>query len=501
MAKFKNILDSVHGRIKVPEDWCKIIIDTPEFQRLRRIEQNSCRSVYPSARHDRFIHSLGVYHIGCKIVDHISSNFKCLPGNWEEVSKIYQLACLLHDVGHTPFSHTFEDFYNRDALVDELSNILQSENFSSDLSHPIDNPATHELLSAWLGIIRFRDVFKDFSLGCLELFVRMIIGLPYTTEKNIPDETIFENLMIELIHGSIDADGLDYVCRDVWAGGYHNFSVDIDRLVEGITIIQENGKYKLGFSSKVLNEIDTVLNVKNFQFMYVINHHKVILEQHYLVEGVKSAAVYHLGIEDRELAIKSLCNFQTFIAPVKYKNLSYRLFRPTDDDFVALMKNVDHYDKYIHQWFSRSHSMVPLWKSKTEFFHLFDEEIEQMQSSDDKVNEDMSLDNVKRYVAESVNDDLCLKNVCLKLSIPHEALYVHKVKPRIKTFNPEKIKVIVNDKIVEYKRFSPDSIKMHGHRSDFYFWYVEEEVIRSIPKEKIISKIKEHVRKVLKLTS
>lgn len=61
-GKEKSIRDSVHGVIRIPELWADNIIDTPNFQRLRRIEQTSVRCLYPSARHDRFIHSLGVYY-------------------------------------------------------------------------------------------------------------------------------------------------------------------------------------------------------------------------------------------------------------------------------------------------------------------------------------------------------------------------------------------------------------------------------------------------------
>ena len=67
----KRILDTVHGYIMVPNEFVKYIVDTIYFQRLRRIEQTSIRSVYPSARHDRFIHSLGVFHISSIIVYHL----------------------------------------------------------------------------------------------------------------------------------------------------------------------------------------------------------------------------------------------------------------------------------------------------------------------------------------------------------------------------------------------------------------------------------------------
>lgn len=115
LSKVKRILDSVHGQIKVPKDWCEKIIDTPYFQRLRRIEQNSCRTVFPSARHDRFIHSLGVYHIGSLIAKHIEE--ECgIPKFEYSILKTYRLACLLHDVGHTPFSHTFEEYFDEKGI-------------------------------------------------------------------------------------------------------------------------------------------------------------------------------------------------------------------------------------------------------------------------------------------------------------------------------------------------------------------------------------------------
>ena len=72
----KKVLDSVHGYILIPDRYFKYIIDTEYFQRLRRIEQTSTRSIFPSARHDRFIHSLGVYHIGNMIATQLRESLK-----------------------------------------------------------------------------------------------------------------------------------------------------------------------------------------------------------------------------------------------------------------------------------------------------------------------------------------------------------------------------------------------------------------------------------------
>ena len=102
----KRILDSVHGYVHIPEYYVDNIIDTIQFQRLRRIEQTSCRALFPSARHDRFIHSIGVFHLGTLIAEELWK--KCadehLPktertfNDKEKASKIiitYRLACLL----------------------------------------------------------------------------------------------------------------------------------------------------------------------------------------------------------------------------------------------------------------------------------------------------------------------------------------------------------------------------------------------------------------------
>ena len=112
---------------------------TAVFQRLRQIRQTSYEPLYPSSLHNRFVHSLGVYHLGKKAITafyhslcwHEEARSGRLAGLralfdeqfGERYGRLFILACLLHDVGHSPFSHTGEMFYKNSlstaAVVDE----------------------------------------------------------------------------------------------------------------------------------------------------------------------------------------------------------------------------------------------------------------------------------------------------------------------------------------------------------------------------------------------
>lgn len=375
--KKKRVLDSVHGYITIPEELCDYVIDTPFFQRLRRIEQTSCRVLFPSARHDRFIHSLGVYHLGTKIVDAINRNCKDeLPENYEDIERNYLIACLLHDVSHTPFSHTFEEFYDNDAnnLADRLANVLHSEAFDADRKDREWKAAPHETMSAILAVTCFPEFVKAPKYD-LEFIARMIVGFKYSdTAKS------FENAFVELLHSKIlDADGLDYACRDAAMAGYSTNMIDVDRLLDEIYVVKDKkdgDKYKVCFSNKAINEIESVLGVKNFQQYNVFAHHVVTYEQELLKEAMKSAAYLHIKGKDtfdpieREAALKALCDMAAFTKPYPFGLHHIPLLYPSDDDFVSLMKYYPE-DYYIQQWLTRNYKLQPLWKSKSEFKHIF----------------------------------------------------------------------------------------------------------------------------------
>lgn len=190
---------------------------------------------------------------------------------------------------------------------------------------------------AWIGKSTDADV---------QLIARMIVGCKYVADK---EHKSFENAFIDLIHGDIiDADGLDYACRDAWASGYCTSKIDVDRLIDSISIAKdENGQFIVCYTAKALNEIEAVLNVKSFQQTNVITHHTVVYEQHLLVKAVESAALFHIegrkNVEDenkRLSALKQLCCIDSFYSPMKLMSSKVNLLYPMDDDFVSLMKYI-----------------------------------------------------------------------------------------------------------------------------------------------------------------
>jgi hypothetical protein len=101
----KVIRDSIHGDIFLDEAELRIV-DTQEFQRLRRLKQlGMTYLVYPSANHTRFEHSLGALHLAGKLAEKL--------GVEEETRRRIRLAALLHDAGHGPLSHTSEELLYR----------------------------------------------------------------------------------------------------------------------------------------------------------------------------------------------------------------------------------------------------------------------------------------------------------------------------------------------------------------------------------------------------
>ena len=305
MNNSKIIRDSVHGYIYIPEKIFDFFIDTPIFQRLRRIEQTSMRSLYPAAHHDRFIHSLGTYHLGSKAIDALYNNVKNTSYYveedepfWEKHKITFNLACLLHDCAHAPFSHSFEYLYFWGDGLESISNkfITTWENlkknsndedkideFIADLTkyfNPEPNspkPNPHESASSLVVLLYYAEGIKkyielinnldknagiSFAYSDIEFIQRAIMGIPYKFTDEIIDiktdsdyrQKNILNCLISLLNSkSFDVDKLDYITRDSNESGVDNVSVDIERLLKSLIIVEKH-------DFKIPTQVDTKFN-------------------------------------------------------------------------------------------------------------------------------------------------------------------------------------------------------------------------------------------------
>lgn len=490
----KRILDSVHGHILIDENLFSLVIDTPCFQRLRRIEQTSIRAVYPCARHDRFTHSIGVYHIGYMIVEQLKqerTSWNLEEKTFEQICKSYLVACLLHDVGHAPFSHTFEEYYGtKEELGRNLSNKLIEKigksTFGSDLQGKEKNAAYHEYVSAYVSVEVFSEQIRQLG-GDIELVVRMITGRFYNEEKGTHQ---IHNCFISLLHGDvIDADRLDYACRDVWASGYHTSSIDLRRLISSLHIRKHKEDYFVCFSSNVLNEIDSMLTVKDFQVKYVITHHSVVYDQWLLVSAVQFMAKAIFGkditeqnkeISDEDLGTKALnclCSINSMCNVTRVGSFVFK--NPSDGDFIFLMKQVPD-NLYFEEWYSRQYSRFALWKSPDEFAHFLGLPIEKIASP--AILEDILIAQLNKL--GYANDEVLVKSVTYK--------------PKVKMSS---LCLLVHNDIIRYTDLFPEEGHLHNTEWKFYYAFVSKKDKQSheeIEQERknIIEYLKPHILRV-----
>lgn len=364
----KVFRDTVHGYISVPNEFCDKFVDTLNFQRLRRIEQLSSRSLYPCARHDRFVHSLGVFHIGCKIIETIKQDRVALNYN---LSQSFLIACLLHDVGHSPFSHTLEGYFG---TVTDLLNVYKSALTANGINDKaldsVEADKTdvkpHEIMSALLCVTTFREAIQALNADAA-LVGRMIMGFPYKEKKKS-----LENCFISLLHGNvIDADKLDYICRDELSSGYMNNSVDVERIIRSIKLYcDDDGTYRVVYHKNALYDIQSIIDNKNFQSNWVFKHHQVVYEQKIFKDAVEEL-VKSLGEDVKK---EALFNYRSLFERVEVCQ-GVSVYMLSDDDIVHLMKTRHDVIPHFQEWMSHTYNYVPVWKTYSEMIAFLGEDV------------------------------------------------------------------------------------------------------------------------------
>lgn len=225
--KAKIINDPVHGSIRIDDIFLKIL-DRHEVQRLRTIKQLGLGNmVFPGANHTRFEHSLGVYHLAGMMADAIELS--------DEDARIVKMAGMLHDICHTPFSHTTEEIMEYHTGMDHMEmarKLIKGEirtyrERDEDLFGSVGSIA--EILDA-------NGISSDMVCDLIMYPESKDNGLDAFSEGKRASHFSSNDFAHQIIHGPVDADQIDYLVRDAHYTGVAHGKVDIDRILNTMRI-------------------------------------------------------------------------------------------------------------------------------------------------------------------------------------------------------------------------------------------------------------------------
>jgi HD superfamily phosphohydrolase len=238
--KRKIINDPVFGFINIPEGILYDIVHHPIFQRLTRIKQMGLSSVvYPGAQHTRFQHSLGAFHLTSETLLQLAAKGnEILPDETEAV----QIAILLHDIGHGPFSHLFEN-----TLITQI---------------------THE----------------DISLMLMERMNREMNG-KITTAIQIFKDEYPKRFLHQLVSGQLDMDRMDYLRRDSFYTGVIEGNIGSARIIKMLNVQDD----RLVVESKGIYSIENFLTTRRLMYWQVYFHKTSVAYERMLIHALLRA--------------------------------------------------------------------------------------------------------------------------------------------------------------------------------------------------------------------
>ncbi|GAB3776476.1 HD domain-containing protein [Spirosoma horti] len=238
--KKKILNDPVYGFITIPTELLFDLVEHPYFQRLRRIKQLGLSEyVYPGALHTRFHHALGAMHLMGQAMSTLQSKGHTISSDECEAA---QIAILLHDIGHGPFSHVLEC-----CLLEGVS---------------------HEQIS----LLLMHELNRQFD-GALSLAIRMFDG---TYER-----TFFH----QLISSQLDMDRMDYLNRDGYYTGVAEGAIGAERIIKMLDVVGD----QLVVEAKGILSVENFLNARRLMYWQVYLHKTSICAESMLIQVLRRA--------------------------------------------------------------------------------------------------------------------------------------------------------------------------------------------------------------------
>jgi HD superfamily phosphohydrolase len=239
---YSDIIDPIHDFIRVYDHELEII-DNPIFQRLRRIRQLSgAHLTYPAAQHTRFEHSLGVMHIASQAGQALKEKEILKSDDIETL----RLAGLLHDIGHGPFSHLFEEIIQQKKI--------SHEDFGKNL-----------ILKSEIGDTLSKNGYDKKSIA------KVAFG-----------DSKYQYLN-EIVSGALSADMMDYLLRDGYFTGAEHAKIDHKRLTQSLDV----HKKKLALERSALYSFESMMHSRYQMFKAVYFHKTVRSAEVMLLEALR----------------------------------------------------------------------------------------------------------------------------------------------------------------------------------------------------------------------
>lgn len=238
--KKKIINDPIYGFVSIPGELIFQLIQHPYFQRLRHIKQLGLTDlIYPGAIHTRFNHALGAMHLMGRVLDNLRLKGTEISAQEYEAA---QIAILLHDIGHGPFSHALEE------------TLLHHTN--------------HESIS-----FQFMKELNTTFNGQLHLALQIF--------QNTYQRKFFH----QLVSSQLDIDRLDYLNRDSFFTGVSEGSIGVDRIVVMLNVSND----RLVVEEKGIYSIENFLNARRLMYWQVYLHKTAVSAERMLVNLIKRA--------------------------------------------------------------------------------------------------------------------------------------------------------------------------------------------------------------------